>query len=93
MKKYLLIDIFEREIGLPRVFDTAEAAREAMVNTIAEILKVEPSPILQALNESGCFIDEWKCEVGMTYAWANDGKGKTDLWIIELDTETWGCSV
>jgi|GEM_PF-4708381 len=93
MKKYLLIDIFEREIGLSQVFDTAEAAMEAMVNAIAEILKAEPNPMLQALNETGCFIDECKCEIGMTYAWVNDDNGKTDLWIVELDTKTWRCSL
>ena len=92
MKKYIVIDIFERDMGLPQVFDTVEVARGAMVERVAEALKIEPETILLALQESECF-DSDKCEVYKTYAWVNDGNGSSDLTIVELDTETWRCAL
>jgi len=92
MKKYILVGVFEREIGLPQVFDTEEAATEAMVDIVAEILETEPDPILRAIRESGYYDDSGECEVKTTSAWVNTNNGNTDIWIIELDTETWRCS-
>ena len=93
MKKYLLIDVFERDIGLPQVFDTAEAAMAAMVGAVAEILRMEPDAILRALQESESYTVEDVCEVHKTYAWANTGKGRLDIMFAELDKETWRCSL
>jgi hypothetical protein len=88
VKKYLLIDVFERDIGLPQVFDTAEAAMSAMVEAVAETLRMEPGAILRALQESESYTAEDVCEVHKTYAWANTSKGCLDVIVAELDTET-----
>ena len=93
MKKYVLIDVFERDFGLPQVFDTAEAALGALVEAVAEVRGMEPGVILRALHETGSYCDNGKCEVYKTYAWANNGNGSLDAAIYELDTETWRCAV
>ena len=87
MKKYILIDVFEREMGLPQVFDTEEAAMVAMVDTVAEILGIESGPILQALHENGYHDSDDECEVTTTSAWINTARGNTDIWIIEVACE------
>jgi len=93
VKKYILINVFERELGSSQVFDTAVAAMEAMVNTVAEIMEMEPEVILETIKEFEEYADADVCEVKKTSAWVNGRTGNTDLWIIELDTETWGCIV
>ena len=93
MKKYIVIDVFEHEMGLPLVFDTAEAATVAMVEAVADVRGMEPDIILRALRETGSYCDNGKCEVYKTYAWANNGNGSLDAAIYELDTETWRCAV
>ena len=92
MKKYILTDVFEREMALPLIFDTSEAAMSAMVDAVAEVLKIKPDTILQTLHESGSYRDN-ECEVHETYAWANNGDGSTDFCIVELDTKTWRCAL
>jgi len=93
MKKYILVDVFERDMGLPLVFDTAQAATNAMVEAVAEVLCIEPDTILRALEESDSYVVEDVCEVYKTHAWANIAKGRLDAVIAELDTETWRCSL
>ena len=93
MKKYILVDVFERDMGLPQVYDTAQAATDAMVDAVAEVLRMEPDAILQALQVSESYTVEDVCEVYKTYAWANIDKGRLDAMIAELDTETWRCSL
>jgi len=93
MKKYILVDVFERDMGLPQVFDTTQAATDAMVDAVAEVLRMEPDAILQALQVSESYTVEDVCEVYKTYAWANIDKGRLDAMIAELDTETWRCSL
>jgi hypothetical protein len=91
-KKYIVIDVFERDMGLPLVFDTAEAAVGSMVEVIATTLQIEPGVILRALQESGSYSVEGKCEVCKNTAWANVPQGDMDVAIFELDTETWRCA-
>jgi cytochrome c5 len=92
MKKYIVIDAFERNMALPLVFDTAEAATNALVEAVAEVLRIEPDVIRQALNESESYTVENECEVCKTTAWANVPQGRLDVAIFELDTETWRCA-
>jgi len=92
MKKYLLTDVFEREMALPLVFDTAEAATAALVEAVAEVLRIEPDVIQQALIESDEYSIEDECEVYKTCAWANVTQGRYDAQIVILDTETWRCA-
>lgn len=93
MKKYIVIDVFERDMGLPQIFDTPEAALADMVDVVATVLNTEPNLILQALDEGESFIGDGLCEVTMTSAWANVKQGRLDVAIFELDTETWRCAV
>jgi hypothetical protein len=93
VKKYILLDVFERDMGLPQVFDTAGAATKAMAGMVAEDLETDSSAILRALQESESYMVEDVCEVQKTFAWANTSNGRLDMWIYELDTETWRCAV
>jgi len=91
MKKYILVDIFEREMALPLVFDTAEAATNALVEGVAEVLEIEPDIIQRALNASESYAVEDVFEVTKTSAWANIKQGRYDAMISVLDTEIWKC--
>ena len=93
MKKYIVIDVFERDMGLPQVFDTAEAAMDAMVGMAAEELEIDSGVILRALQESESYLVEDVCEIQKSFAWANTSNGRLDMWIYALDTETWRCTV
>ena len=93
MKKYLLIDVFERDMGLPQVFDTMDAAVGAMVKVVAEVLRMEPEELMQKFREAeGNIVGEYY-EVHKTCAYANISKGSLDVAIYELDTESWRCAV
>jgi hypothetical protein len=91
MKKYILIDAFERELGTPEIFDTEEAALAAMARDIASILEIDPKEIQEAIAANGEYTRGEECEVYERHGWVNGRCGDSDFLICELDTKTWRC--
>ena len=92
MKKYILIDVFERNIITSEIHDTHRAAFEAMVKAAAKLLCVDPQEIITAVDASGEYGDYDHTQITESNGWVNKSDGDTDWAIYEIDTETWVCS-
>jgi len=91
MKKYILIDVSERSINKPKLYDTLRAALEAMAKAAAEILDVDSQEIITDVDTLGFYTDYDLYEITEISGYVNSPSGNSDWSIFEIDIETWAC--
>ena len=77
--KFVLIDIYERVISTPRIFNTIEEAREAIKSEVIEALNGEDESIFDEYKK----YDDYEWESDGDSAWLNY-KGNSDWRIFSL---------
>jgi hypothetical protein len=86
MKKYLLIDVLEREIGIT-VHNTRRDAFEAMAAKAAESLHVDVQSIIAAVDTNGAYAKESEYDISENDGYVNTDDGNSDWQIHEIDTD------
>lgn len=74
MKKYLYINVWDREIATPQIFDSYEEAAAELRKDFLKIAEMDDDPILNGVDYStpGTYFSDDDCEIAPGSAWVND---------------------
>ncbi len=74
MKKFLYVNVFDREIPTPQIFYTYEEAEAEMRKDFLKVAEIADDPIINGVDYStpGTYFSDDDCEIGVGSAWVND---------------------
>lgn len=81
--KYLLVEVIEREISIPELFDTHAAAHDQMCKYVAEVLDIPEKDVKESCHELKD-LDENTCVLG-NVAWTEKHGENYDWRIFRVD--------
>lgn len=73
-KKYVYINVFDREIQTPQFFDTYEEAAAELRRDFLKVAEIDDDPIINGVDYStpGTYFSDDDCEIAPGSAWVND---------------------
>lgn len=73
-KRYLYVNVFDREIQTPQFFDTYEEAAAELRKDFLKVAEINDDPIINGVDYStpGTYFSDDDCEIAPGSAWVND---------------------
>lgn len=73
-KKYLYVNVFDREMQIPQFFDTYEEAAAELRKDFLKVAEINDDPIINGVDYStpGTYFSDDDCEIAPGSAWVND---------------------